>query len=128
ANEHRVDVVPVEHTAIVSDNVECLRERTRSLKALLLGLRDLTPHRELDVVVAREGVEHAAGAAAHADDGHPDAIVRPLDAAARRKRTGGGDAQRTDGRLQKLSPTLHGTIPFSTARAATGRRVCGSAP
>ncbi len=44
ANEHRVDVVPVEHTAIVADDVERLGERTITLEALLLGLaRPHTP-------------------------------------------------------------------------------------
>ncbi len=107
ANEHRVDVVPVEHTAIVADDVERLGERTIALEALLLGLGDLTPHRELHVVVAREGVEHAGGAAAHADDGHPDAVVRPLKG---EQRLGRGRSQRNRAVPQEFS-SVHCLAP-----------------
>ena len=66
-------------TTIVADDVERLGERAiGALEAGLLVLRDLASHRELHVVVARERVEHATGAAAHADDGHPHAVVGAL--------------------------------------------------
>ena len=101
ADEHRVDVVAVEHTAIVADDVERLRERTiGALKVLLLVLRDLAPHRELHVVVARERVEHAAGAVAHADDGHPHAVVGALPG---EQGLGGRHCQRDRAVLQEFS-------------------------
>ena len=101
ADEHRVDVVAVEHTAIVADDVERLGERAiGALEALLLVLRDLASHRELHVVVARERVEHAAGAAAHADDGHPHAVVGALPG---EQGLGGCHCQRGRAVLQELS-------------------------
>ena len=61
ADEHRVDVVAVEHTTIVADDLDLLGERSiGALEAGLSVLRDLASHRELDVLVARERVEHAA--------------------------------------------------------------------
>src|SRR4026208_1613658 len=79
ADEHGVDVLAVEYAAIVADDVELLGKWTIGvLKVLLFVLRDLASHRELHVFVAGQRVEHATGAATHADDGHPHAVAGAL--------------------------------------------------
>ena len=133
ADEHRVDVVAVEHTTIVADDVERLGERAiGALEVGLLVLRDLASHRELHVVVARERVEHATGPAAHADDGHPHAVVGALPG---EQGLGGCHCQRSRAVLQELSSmhnlslnpgTRAGGDVHSTARPAPpGMNLCG---
>ena len=101
ADEHRVDVVAVEHTAIVADDVERLRERAiGALEVRSACSARPRTHRELHVVVARERVEHATGAAAHADDGHPHAVVGALPG---EQGLGGCHGQRDRAVLQELS-------------------------
>jgi hypothetical protein len=63
--------------------------------------------RELHVVVARERIEHAAGAIAHADDGHPHAVVGALPG---EQGLGGCDCQRGRAILQELSSMHHHSL------------------
>ena len=107
ADEHGVDVVAIENAAVVGDHLQFERLPRRCQEALKLCRADLTPGQPFHVAVTREGVEHTSRPVAAADDGEPDAVVRALNACARRQRRGCRDAERANGGLQERATALH---------------------